>query len=245
MVAEKITQKKAIFLEYYQSDRFKSELKLPNKPNFHHFRFERFSERRVFKRLRDVVKDKETLINAVLRECPKNIFFSPLKWLDPVNVRRKTDKEIKDYMLSSPLYFDVDKELVPRHTLDATLENTQRLINYIENKTGRKPDWIVFSGSEGFHIYYWNWDDIPQQYDSADERIKAFIRSRKQILVELYKKEIMADGSVTADPWRILRVPGTLHGDTGLIAKALNKLDDFSIEKTMFKSKVEKLGEKE
>jgi len=232
-LTENSAQIKKTFLKYYQSDRFKSELKLPEKPNFHHFRFEFFSGIKRFWRLRDVVRDKETLRIAIAKKCPKNVFFSPLKWLDPINVRRKRDKDIKDYMLSSPLYFDVDRELISKQTLSATIENTQRLINYIEDKSGRKPGWIVFSGSEGFHICYWKWDDIPRQYSSPEKRIEAFIKSRKQILTELRKKEIVVDRSVTADPWRILRVPGTLHGDTCLIAKLLDKLSDFSIEKTM------------
>ena len=235
-MTENSAQMKKSFLKYYQSERFESELKLPEKPNFHHFRFEYFSERRRFRRLHDVIRDKVTLRIAIAKECPKNVFFSPVKWLDPINVRRKKEKGIEDYMLSSPLYFDVDKKLVPKQTLAATIENTQRLINYIEDKSGRKPSWIVFSGSEGFHVYYWKWDDIPKQYGSPKKRIEAFIKSRKQILTELHEKEIVVDRSATADPWRILRVPGTLHGDTCLIAKLFDKLSDFSIEKTMLDS---------
>lgn len=232
-LTENSTQMKKFFLNYYQSERFESELELPEKPNFHHFRFECFSKRRRFRRLRDVVRDKGTLRIAIIKECPKNVFFSPVKWLDPINVRRKKDKGIKDYMLSSPLYFDVDKKLVSKQTLVATIENTQRLINYIEDRSGRKPSWVVFSGSEGFHVYYWKWDNIPKQYSSPEKRIKTFIKSREQILTELLKKEIAVDRSVTADPWRILRVPGTLHGDTCLIAKLFDRLSKFSIKKTM------------
>jgi len=139
-------------------------------------------------------------------------------------------------MLSSPLYFDVDKKLVPKRTLAAAIENTQRLVKYIRDKSGRKPNWIVFSGSEGFHVYYWKWDNIPKQHHSPTKRIDTFIKSRKQIIAELHKKQILVDTSVTADPWRILRVPGTLHGDTGLIAKSFDKLSDFSIKKVMFNS---------
>lgn len=232
MLTKETAQTKKIFLEYYRSDRFRSELTLPERPNFHHFRFEYFSEGGRFVRFREVVRDKETLRTAIINDCPKNVFFSPLKWLDPINVRRKKDNTIKDYMLSSPLYFDLDKKLIPTRTLDATIENVKRLIDFIEGRSGRKPDWVVFSGSEGFHIYYWKWDDIPKKYGSAEKRIEAFVRSRKQLLTELRQKGIMVDTSVTIDPWRILRVPGTLHGDTGLIAKLFHKLSDFSIGKT-------------
>jgi len=221
---------KKIFLEYYRSDRFRSELTLPERPSFHHFRFEYFSDEGRFRRLREVVRNKETLRKAIINDCPRNVFFSPLKWLDPINVRRKKDDIANDYMLSSPLYFDVDRKLIPTRTLASAIENVRNLINSIERRSERRPDWIVFSGSEGFHIYYWKWDNIPKKYGSAKKRISAFIKSRKQLLTELRQEEIIVDTSVTADPWRILRVPGTLHGDTCLIAKLFRKLRDFSIE---------------
>lgn len=224
---------KAILTAYYESDRFYSELKLPKNPSFHHFRFECFSMKPKFYRLRDVVTDKETLIKAIRRSSPRNVFFSPVKWLDPINVRRKKDKEVSDYMLSSPLYFDIDKKLIEGETLSKALEHTKRLIDYIETCYGRKPDWLVFSGRGGFHVYYWEWDDIPRRCSASESRIAVFIKSRKQLLRELLKEGIVVDGLVTADPWRILRVPGTIHGDSLLIAKLFRKLSDFSIRKTM------------
>jgi DNA primase catalytic subunit len=225
-------EKKAEFLKYYESERFEIELRLPHKPSFHHFRFDCFSDRHLFKRLRKVVKNKETLRTEIIKDCPKNIFFTPVKWLDPINVRRKKDKEIQDYMLSSPLYFDVDAEQFSERTIGSAIKTAQELIQYLEDKEGLKPDWIIFSGKRGFHIYYWNWDDIPKRYGLANERIEVFTVNREKILNDLARKKIFVDNSVTPDPWRVLRVPGTLHGDTGLIAKAFKSLEEFSIEKT-------------
>lgn len=220
------------FLKYYQSDRFNSDLVLPETPNFHHFRFELFSEKKVFKRLRDVVRNKQILRAAITKEIPKGVFFSPVKWLDPINIRRRIDKNISDYMLSSPLYFDVDKKLIPGRTLSSAIIVTKRLIDYLEKTFGRKPDWTVFSGAEGFHVYYWEWDNIPKQHDSSNKRIEEFIKSRKRILAQLYKEKIVVDHSVTADPWRMLRVPGTINAGSCLIAKLFGQIEDFSLEKT-------------
>ena len=52
------------------------------------------------------------------------------------------------------------------------------------------------------------------------------------MVIDLTRKGIIVDSSVTTDPWRVLRVPGTLHGSSGLIAKVLNNLKDFSIKET-------------
>jgi DNA primase catalytic subunit len=38
---------------------------------------------------------------------------------------------------------------------------------------------------------------------------------------------IKIDYSVTTDPWRVLRVPGTLHGETGYIALKIDNLGKF------------------
>ena len=227
-------EKQKAFVEYYRSDRFKSEIALPNKSSFHHFRFEFFSENKLFRRIKEVIENEKKLVTVVQRNCPKNVFFTPVKWLDPVNLRRKKDKDVKDYMLSSPLFFDIDMQLISPPTLTSALETTERLIDCIEEKTTRKPDWIVFSGSRGFHVYYWEWDDIVRQYCSADMRIAAFIRERKRLLAFLNKKGVIVDFSVTADPWRLLRVPGTLHGESGFIAKVFKSLDGFSIDKVKF-----------
>jgi DNA primase catalytic subunit len=217
------------FLKYYRSKRFDLELALPESPNFHHFRFELFSQERTFKRLRDVVRNKEILKTAIVKEVPKGVFFSPVKWLDPTNVRRRIDRNVGDYMLSSPLYFDIDKKLVPGQTLSSAITVTKKLIEYFEETCERKPDWTVFSGAEGFHVYYWEWDNIIEQYGLANKRIWEFIKSRKRILSNLYEKKIHVDPSVTTDPWRLLRVPGTIHADTCLVARLLEGINDFSL----------------
>jgi DNA primase catalytic subunit len=229
-------EKERIFTEYYCSERFMSEVQIPIKSSMHHFRFEYFSDNRTFKRIYDVIDNKTKLKKIVEKRCPKNVYFTPVKWLDPVNVRRTKVEEIKDYMLSSPLFFDVDMQLLSPPTLSSAQQMTENLIEYIEEKSGIMPDWIVFSGRRGFHVYYWSWDNIAGKYFKADERIAIFKRNRQEILEDLSIKGIIVDNSVTSDPWRVLRVPGTLHGESGLIAKVLRNLKDFSIKATEPKS---------
>ncbi len=220
------------FLSYYNSDRFLTELRLPDKPGLHHFRFQYFAKGRLFRRVYDIVDSKSKLRTIIQKRCPKNVYFTPVKWLDPINVNRHKDKEINDYMLSSPLFFDIDRQLLNSPTIDSALEMTEILIGYIKKEYSRVPDWIVFSGKNGFHVYYWNWDNIVRDYCSPEDRILAFKKARFKILSELKNLSIRVDASVTMDPWRVLRVPGTLHGDSGLIAKALTSLTDFSFERT-------------
>lgn len=222
-----------VFNKYYQSDRFKNELKLPDRPSFHHFRFQVFQDNR-FRRVKDIISTKEVLEKLIIKNTPKNVFFTPVKWLDPVNVRRQQDDQIKDHMLSSPLYFDIDSDLTPEKTFESALEATKKLISILKKEKGREPDWIVFSGRRGFHVYYWNWDNIQNEPLLSESKIIVFRQNREKILCQLLDKGVIVDKSVTSDPWRVMRVPGTLHGETGLIAKIITNLDDFCIEKASF-----------
>jgi DNA primase catalytic subunit len=222
-----------LFSRYYQSDRFKNELKLPDRPSFHHFRFQVFHDNR-FRRVKDIISNKEVLERLIIKNTPKNVFFTPVKWLDPINVRRRKDYQVKDHLLSSPLYFDIDSDLMPEKTIESALEATKKLIAILKKEKGREPDWTVFSGRRGFHIYYWNWDNIQNELLLSESKIIVFRQNREKILHQLLDKGVIVDKSVTSDPWRVMRVPGTLHGETGLIAKIITNLDEFCMEKTSF-----------
>jgi DNA primase catalytic subunit len=105
------------------------------------------------------------------------------------------------------------------------------LIKAVGQLSARDPDMIVFSGKSGFHVYYWNWDDIPLRHEHPKQRIEAFVLSRKELLNALKSRGVLVDRSVTADPWRVLRLPGSLHWDTGFIARQVSELNQFRPER--------------
>ena len=212
-----------VFRRYYSSKSFLRNLMLPKKSSSHHFRFQLFSSNR-FYRITQTIKYKRELQELILKKEPKNVYFTPIKWLSPLHLRKTTD-----YMLSSPLFFDVDSKLPCTNGIKKSVQISTRLIDYIESKYERHPSWIIFSGKRGFHIYYWNWDDIPRRYQKAADRTKYFKMTRQKIVKELLNAGIKIDYSVTADPWRILRVPGTLHGETGCIALRIDTPNQFDI----------------
>jgi DNA primase catalytic subunit len=155
-----------------------------------------------------------------------NAYFTPTEWLDPSNVRRSRGRA-QDYLLSSPLYFDLEtKEAHIKGSIHLTLE----LIDYMERAYGRTPSWIIFSGRRGFHVYYWDWDDIVKEYGNPRDRLHQFIKSRKAIMKELDRASIKVDTTVTPDPWRVMRIPGTLHGKTGLVAVPVSDPSKFTID---------------
>lgn len=221
--------KSSFFQQYYSSQKFVDNIWLPQHPAQHHFRLELFSSTnlRTFGRIRKSVRTKAILRNHVKNTNVASIYFTPIRWLDPINLRKSKSK-FYDCMLSSPLYFDIDKTILNDKTLRSAKATVQAIIDFILKEFNRKADLIVFSGSNGFHIYYWDWDNIPRIQTHPNERLASFKSDRKELVHLLEKKGILVDPEVTSDPWRILRLPGSLHPETGLLATIVEDLNKFS-----------------
>lgn len=214
-----------LFRYYYHNVFSPSSIALPD-TKFRHFRFEVFSDKKnQFRRLKDIVETKEQLHQRIITIIPKNAYFTPTKWLDPIHVR-KTKKEM-NVMLSSVLYFDIDLSLLQPPTFLQAKWNTQELIKTINAKYGRNPDLVIFSGRQGFHVYYWDWNTRKIIDLHPLNRVKEFIAERKRILNELSERGVIVDSQITLDPYRIMKIPGTLHGETGLVAKPISNVMSF------------------
>ena len=218
---KKTEKKKQLFKAYYSSKSFLDNLILPPRANFSHFRCELFTskEKKIFRKVKNIIRKKEEIQKVLVQWVPKNIYFTPTQWLDPINLKKGTDKTVSDVLLSCPLYFDVDSDSIRKSLL-----STKKITNFIFKEYSKKPNLIVFSGRRGFHIYYWNWEDIDFNKLGPKQRVLEFIFNRKRIVKDLFSKNIEVDSTVTADPWRILRLPGTLHGETGLVATSISNL---------------------
>jgi len=217
--------KKRLFLNYYRSNKFLNFCSLPPRPASHHYRFELFSGH--FFRLRKSIRFKRALRKEIIRSEPKNVYFTPNEWLDPIRLR-----ENSDILISSPLYLDIDYQKLPKKSFSCAFSMTKKLIKHVRRVRNRLPSWIVFSGKRGFHIYYWHWDDV-SKLERPQDRLEEFKRNREVLMRDLEKHGIIVDRQVTVDPWRILRLPGTLHGETGFVAIKIDRLEDFSIDKAI------------
>ena len=215
--------------KYYYSNIFRLEDIILPDTKFRHFRFQLFSKETRFRRLRDILLTRKSLYNIIVRLAPKNAYFTPVKWLNPIYVG-KTKKEL-DVMLSSPLYFDIDMDKLQTPTFSEAKRTANELVKFIWVEYNRTPDRVVFSGHQGFHIYYWDWDSTRILKLAPSERILSFRRNRKKIVDKLAKRGIIVDDQITFDPYRILKIPNTLHGDTGLVAKSILNIETFNPER--------------
>ena len=219
-------RKKKLFKKYY-SEIFNFKDLYPHECKFRHFRVELFSNRRRrFERIKDVFYDQDALKKRLIKIIPKNAYFTPVKWLNPIYVGKK--KGETDIMLSSPLYFDIDYKHLDPPTFENALITAKELCNYIKDEYGSMPDKVIFSGKQGFHVHHSKWDENEILKKSPEHRINDFIKERKKITEKLHKRNILIDPTVTPDPYRILKISHTLHGDTGLIASNVENLNTFN-----------------
>ena len=217
-----------LFKHYYKYIFRSEDITLPD-IKFRHFRFQLFSKKTRFRRVRDILPTRKSLYDIMVRLTPKNAYYTPVKWLNPIYVG-KTKKEL-DVMLSSPLYFDIDMKKLQTPIFSEAKKTANELIDFIRGEYNTEPDQVVFSGSQGFHIYYWDWDVARILPLPPAERILSFQRSRMKILEELAKRGIIVDNQITSDPYRIMKIPNTLHGDTGLVAKPVVNISAFDPRK--------------
>lgn len=64
-------------------------------------------------------------------------------------------------------------------------------------------------------------------------RLTLFKKRRKKIFQEIQEANIILDYHITADSYRIIRKPNTLHGETGLVAKPVENINRFKLKDAM------------
>ena len=196
---------------------------------FRHFRFQLFSKNILFLRLADNITHPSQLREKFIRYIPLNAYFTPVKWLSPIYVSHSKDE--LDVMLSSPLFFDIDMDDLDPPTFSEARRDTILLIESLRNEYGRDPDLTVFSGKQGFHVYFWDWDNYDILRLHPRERLIEFKKRRTKILKMLKKRKIVVDEQITTDPFRIMKIPNSLHGKTGMIAKRVDDPITFDVIK--------------
>lgn len=88
---------------------------------------------------------------------------------------------------------------------------------------------IQFSGWRGFHIftldfYHWDWAQF-----KPESPVKSFEKARYRFTMALQSQGMILDRrhfTVSVDPLRIVRIPETLHGRTGLAATLIGGRKD-------------------
>lgn len=185
---------------------------------------------------------------------PLHVYFSVLNWLFPERVGKKYKArycvplngeyvvDIDSYMM----FFKHEHKLDPEwnvcpQCLDMSKRLTLQVCEAIENYYSKLA--IVFSGRLGFHVHvldfhYKDWAGYREK-----DPIWCHQTSRFKFTRLLQKQAFVFDRAhfiVSVDPMRIVTVPNTLNGKTGLICSFIgnrNDLEKLSIPNLLERSK--------
>ena len=207
------------FNQYYQNHQV--DISWLEKPSQHEFRWRcidgswRKSKRRV--------SSIETFRKSINQDNPTDIYFSTSSWLDPVNLPRLSDEtRPHPILLNHLIVFDIDFTPLSLENLEQARITTLKLHNWIEKNCEYDLLSISFSGSKGFHLFYNDLDRTLFSIENAKDRENAVKAERNKLLQEVLLAGFKVDPRITADTRRIIRLPGSIHGKTGLLCHRIS-----------------------
>ena len=207
------------FNQYYQNHQV--DISWLEKPSQHEFRWRcidgswRKSKRRV--------SSIETFGKSINQDNPTDIYFSTSSWLDPVNLPRLSDEtRPHPILLNHLIVFDIDFTPLSLENLEQARITTLKLHNWIEKNYDYELLSISFSGNKGFHLFYNDLDRTLFSIENAKDRENAVKAERNKLLQEVLLAGFKVDPRITADTRRIIRLPGSIHGKTGLLCHRIS-----------------------
>ena len=207
------------FNEYYQNHDV--DISWLSKPSQHGFRWRcsdgswRKSKRRI--------SSQNSFRKAIAKDNPSDIYFSTASWLEPIDLPNLND-ETRPYpiLLNHLIVFDIDFAPLSLDNLEQARLTTLNLHKWIEKNYDYELMAISFSGSKGFHLFYNDPDRNLFSIENAKERELAVKDNRNKLLEEVLLAGFKVDPRITADTRRIIRLPGSIHGKTGLLCHRIS-----------------------
>ena len=207
------------FNQYYQNHEV--DLSWLTKPSQHGFRWRcsngswRKSKRRV--------SSVDSFRKAIAKDNPSDIYFSTSSWLEPIDLPNLND-ETKPHpiLLNHLIVFDIDFAPLSLDNLEQARLTTLNLHKWIQKNYDYELMSISFSGSKGFHLFYNDPDRSLFSIENAKEREFAVKKIAMKLLEQVLLAGFKVDPRITADTRRIIRLPGSIHGKTGLLCHRIN-----------------------
>ena len=207
------------FNQYYQNHEV--DLSWLKKPSQHGFRWRcsngswRKSKRRV--------SSVDSFRKAIGKDNPSDVYFSTSSWLEPIDLPNlNDDTKPHPILLNHLIVFDIDFAPLSLENLEQARLTTLDLHKWIEKNYDYELMSISFSGSKGFHLFYDDPDRSLFAIENSKEREDAVRENRNKLLQEVLLAGFKVDPRITADTRRIIRLPGTIHGKTGLLCHRIS-----------------------
>jgi DNA primase catalytic subunit len=207
------------FNQYYQNHEV--DLSWLEKPSQHEFRW-RCSDGSWRKSKRRISSIK-SFRKSISRDNSSDIYFSTSSWLDPIDLPRLSDESRPHpILLNHLIVFDIDFSPLSLENLEQARITTLKLHNWIEENYDYELLSISFSGSKGFHLFYNDLDRTLFSIENPKERENTVKAERNKLLQEVLLSGFKVDPRITADTRRIIRLPGSIHGKTGLLCHRIS-----------------------
>ena len=207
------------FNEYYQNHDV--DISWLSKPSQHGFRWRcsdgswRKSKRRI--------SSQNSFRKAIAKDNPSDIYFSTASWLEPIDLPNLNDEtRPHPILLNHLIVFDIDFAPLSLDNLDQARLTTLNLHKWIQKNYDYELMSISFSGSKGFHLFYNDPDRNLFSIENAKDRELAVKDNRNKLLQEVLLAGFKVDPRITADTRRIIRLPGSIHGKTGLLCHRIS-----------------------
>ena len=207
------------FNQYYQNHEV--DLSWLKKPSQHGFRWRcsngswRKSKRRV--------SSVDSFRKAIGKDNPSDVYFSTSSWLEPIDLPNlNDDTKPHPILLNHLIVFDIDFAPLSLENLERARLTTLNLHKWIEKNYDYELMSISFSGSKGFHLFYDDPDRSLFAIENSKEREDAVRENRNKLLQEVLLAGFKVDPRITGDTRRIIRLPGTIHGKTGLLCHRIS-----------------------
>ena len=107
------------------------------KPGRHQFRWRTLKGRWITAKRR--IKNHDSLLKALRKDAPLDIYISTSEWLDPIDLPRLNEKDRPSpILLDHLIVFDIDMEPFSQRKLEDARKAAINLIKWIRNNYGAK-----------------------------------------------------------------------------------------------------------
>ena len=185
-----------------------------SKPSQHQFRWRTFEGRWLTSKRR--IRNHETLMKAIGKNFPSDLYVSTSSWLNPIDLPRLRDNDLSHpILLDHLIVFDIDVAPLSMKNLEKAKEIAKGVHSFV--MLNESVDFVhaTFSGSKGFHLIYRDTDREKFGIPDPKQREETVRQERKDLLSRVLEQGFEVDERITADTRRIIRLPGSIHGKTG------------------------------
>ena len=170
------------------------------------------------------IQSERGVRGRLLKNPPLHIYQTVLRFRTETPPRGRRSS---GFILGGPLIFDLD--IIDKYTpfslwrIVDTAAYIQELVDNLLDRGAYKIRHVMFSGLRGIHVVVDQVDQasqvIPIGFSGSQSRLlRSFIRERYQIARAIGKWCPGWDWRVCSDPWRVSRIPWSMHGQSALRA---------------------------